>query len=120
MHFHTPDAQRQLDAMTVAQLDALAFGVVRMDHDGVVTFYNASEASVSGLSGPRVLGKHFFQDVAPCTNNYLVAQRYADEPELDASLDYVFTFRMRPTPVRLRLLRSASSVHQYLLVERVR
>jgi len=43
-------------------------------------------------------------DVGPCTNNYLVAQRFLDCDELDEQLDYVFTFRMAPTPVRLRML----------------
>ena len=33
-----------------------------------------------------------------------MAQRYEDEPELDAYVDYVFTYIMKPTPVKLRLL----------------
>jgi hypothetical protein len=51
-------------------------------------------------------------------NNFMVAQRFEDEPEIDAKLDYVFTYRMRPTPVRLRLLKRASMPHMYLVVER--
>ena len=39
-------------------------------------------------------------------NNYLVAQRFIDEPEIDDTIDFVLTLRMRPTPVKLRLLKS--------------
>jgi hypothetical protein len=63
-----------------------------------------------------VTGRNFFADIGPCTNNFLVAQRYADSDELDEQLDYVFTFRMAPTPVRLRLLARAGSLRQYLAV----
>ena len=71
---------------------------------------------VSGLTPARVIGRNFFTDVGPCTNNYLVAQRYADSDDLDEQLDYVFTFRMAPTPVRLRLLARKGSERQYLAV----
>jgi hypothetical protein len=63
-----------------------------------------------------VTGRNFFVDIGPCTNNYLVARRYADGGELDEQLDYVFTFRMAPIPVRLRLLAREGSPRQYLAV----
>jgi hypothetical protein len=63
-----------------------------------------------------VLGRNFFEAVALCTNNYLIAQRYADEDELDEFLDFVFTFRMAPTPVRIRMMAMAGSPRQYLAV----
>ena len=99
-------------------LDELAFGVVRMRIGGEVVAYNAWESNMAGLSKERVLTRNFFADVAPCTNNYLVAERYLNEPKRDATLDYVFTLRMKPTAVKLRLLRSAAADHMYLLVKR--
>ena len=118
MPFDAPDALNQLAALGDAELDALAFGVVRMSLDGTVTAYNATESQSSHLSREATLGRHFFTEVAPCTNNYLVAQRFLDEAELDATIPYVFTFRMRPTPVQLRMLRSATSSQMFLLIER--
>ncbi len=89
-----------------------------MTPEGVVTAYNPCEASLSGLSPATVIGRNFFLDVAPCTNNFLVAQKFLDHPELDETLDYVFTFRMRPTSVQLRLLRSAAATAQYLIIRK--
>ncbi len=107
-----------LDAMPPEQLDELPFGVVGMSPEGTVEIYNATESKLAGLRAVVVLGTDFFLNTAQCMNNFMVAQRLQDEPELDATLDYVLTFRMRPTPVRLRLLRSASVQRRYLMIQR--
>jgi hypothetical protein len=49
-------------------------------------------------------------------NNYLVAQRFDDEPLIDLQMDYTFTFRVRPTPVRLRLLKRPDQPTRYVVV----
>lgn len=115
MNFDAIDLLASLDAADNAALDAQDFGIVTMDHEGTVLAYNRAESALAGLGPAQVIGRHFFSQVAPCTNNYLVAQRY-EEPALDDSLDYVFTLRMRPTKVRLRLLKGAA--RQYLVVQR--
>jgi photoactive yellow protein len=107
-----------LEQASAEDLDQLGFGVVAMGPDGVVAAYNRTESALSGLTPSRVVGRHFFTSVAPCTNNHLVAQRFETETELDAVIDYVFTLRMAPTPVRLRLLRHPSARRLYLLVAR--
>lgn len=99
-------------------LDQLSFGVIQMDAGGFVTHYNRSESLASGLRPERVMGRHFFTAVAPCANNALVAGRFVAEPELDAIIDYVFTWWLRPTAVRLRMLRAPERRHAYLLVQR--
>jgi photoactive yellow protein len=115
--FDHPNLAELLDGATALQgLDDLPFGLIVMDRSGVVIAYNAYESRRAGLDRHRVLGRNFFQEVGPCTNNYLIAERYDTEEELDEELDYVFTFRMAPTPVRLRLLLRRGSTRQYLAV----
>lgn len=118
MNFEDAAGLAQLEAMSPQLLDELAFGVVRMRTGGEVVAYNEWESKMAGLSKERVLARNFFVDIAPCTNNFKVAERFMSEPELDATLDYIFTLRMKPTDVKLRLLRSASADHMYLLVKR--
>ena len=117
--FDAADAIAWLDAADGATLDLLPYGVIRMDRHGMVTHYNRTESLVAGLSPERVMGRHFFTTVAPCANNALVAFRFNAEPSLDATIDYVFTLRLRPTPVRLRMLRVPEGRHAYLLVHRL-
>ncbi len=104
--------------MSPLELDSLSFGVIQMSAGGQVTAYNTWESEKAGLSKDRVLHRNFFADVAPCMNNYLVAERFLAEPELDVVLDYILTLRMAPTPVQLRLLKSIAAAHMYLLVKR--
>ncbi len=115
--FDEPHLLDRLDMADEAMLDGLPFGVVAMTAGGVVTAYNAAESRLSGLSPATVIGRHFFSAVAPCTNNFMVAHRFETEPELDAVIDYVFTFRMQPTQVRLRLLKQPGQRWMYLAVK---
>ena len=104
--------------MDPARLDRLPFGVVGLSQDGIVEVYNQTEARLAGLNRDDVIGTSFFLSVAQCMNNFLVAQRFEDEEEIDVVVAYVLTFKMRPTPVRLRLLKRADHPRRYLLIQR--
>ena len=112
----------ELDRLSDEELDALDFGVIGMDAQGVVRRYNAFESKAAGLSTARVLGQPLFTVVAPCMNNFMVAQRFDEAQEgaglLDTVVDYVLTLRMRPVKVKLRLLAAPSASHRYVLVQR--
>lgn len=108
----------ELDGLSVAELDRLPFGVVGLDAQGVVQVYNATEARLAGLRAERIVGVRFFEAVAQCMNNVLVAQRFEDEAELDATVPFVLTLRMRPTSVTLRLLAHPGARRRYVLIRR--
>jgi photoactive yellow protein len=119
--FDAPSLHSLLDGLSDVELDALGFGVIGFDSQEAVGRYNATESRLAGLSPSRVLGHGLFTVVAPCMNNFLVAQRFqdaaaADEP-LDATIDYVFTLRMRPRKVKLRLLARPGSANRYVVVQ---
>jgi photoactive yellow protein len=108
----------ELEAMSDDDRDTLAFGVVGVDRDGTTIVYNRTEAAMAGLDQQSVIGTGFFDTVAQCMNNFMVAQRFEDEAELDEVIPYVLTLRMRPTRVRLRLLAKAASPLRFILIER--
>ena len=108
----------QLETASGSALDALPFGSIGLNAEGHVEIYNATEARLAGLPRERVVGKHFFSAVGLCMNNFMVAQRFEDEPRLDATIDYVLTLRMRPTPVKLRMLQSPEARRRYILIQR--
>lgn len=121
--FADPQLYEGLEQASDAALDALDFGVIGFDADTVVRRYNAFESRAAGLSPERVLGHAFFTVVAPCMNNFMVAQRFEDAwregSALDDTIDYVLTLRMRPVKVRLRLLAAPGAARSYVLVHRV-
>lgn len=107
-----------LDTLEVDRLDTLPFGVVGLSSAGIVETYNATESQLAGLPRETVLGTHYFSVTAQCMNNFMVAQRFEDEAEIDAIIDYVLTLRMRPTPVRLRLLKASRVDRRFILIQR--
>ncbi|WP_020652132.1 hypothetical protein [Massilia niastensis] len=120
--FDMPDLAARLDQCSPEELDQLGFGVIGFDADTHVHRYNAFESQAAGLSQQRVVGQPLFTNVAPCMNNFMVAQRFedaaADGGTLDDTIDYVLTLRMRPVKVALRLLAGPGRANRYVLVQR--
>ena len=120
--FEQADIAEQLAAADDAALDGVQFGIIGFDEQTVVQRYNTFESQLAGLDKSRVLGHPFFTSVAPCMNNFLVAQRFEDAmamgDSLDATVDYVLTLRMRPVKVKLRLLAGSASTLRYVLILR--
>lgn len=123
MEFTSPEILNWLEHSDDEAVDALSFGVVRIDEGGRATRYNAYESRQAGLAKAEVLDQVFFDQIAPCMNNRMVAGRFAEsrqtESALDTIIDYVLAFRSAITPVQLRLLYSPSFTCHYLLIQRL-
>jgi photoactive yellow protein len=122
LSFATPELHDHLARLGADELDHLDFGVIGFDAGTNVCQYNRTESEAAGLSASRVLGQPLFTNVAPCLNNFMVAQRFEDAQDegtvLDETIDYVLTLRMRPVKVALRLLSTPGSAVRYVLVQR--
>jgi len=122
MLFDSPELFETLHTLSTLELDALPFGVIGFDREGIIQRYNAHEASMAHFEVNAVLSQHLFVELAPCLNNYLVAGRFEDadtqgEP-LDEVMPYVLSFRMRPTRVSMRLIASPGAPLRFVLVQR--
>jgi photoactive yellow protein len=124
LSFTDPGLLERLDALDEAGLDALPYGVIGfgLDDECRVLRYNATESQGAGLPPERVLGLQLFSVVAQCLNNYAIAQRFEDAlasgERLDETLNWVFTLRMRPTPVVLRLMAAPGLTMRFVAVQR--
>ena len=111
--FEEAELASKLCEMTQEELDRLEFGVIAFDATTKVCRYNAYESKAAGLRPASVVGLPLFDTVAPCMNNFMIAQRFEDamatSSKLDAIIDYVLTLRMRPVKVKLRLLAAPDS-----------
>lgn len=123
MKFDQPDLLHQLESLDDAALDRVGFGAIGFDSNGLVRRYNAHESRASGLPATAVLGQPLLTDIAQCMNNYLVAQRFEDAASnnqpLDETIDFVLTWRMRPTKVKLRMLWAPGVATRYVLLHRL-
>ena len=93
-----------------------AFLAGRHQERGLKPLMQLDMAGLENRPDPnRVIGRRFFLEVAPCSNNAQVAQRF-EAATLDATIPYTLALRMKPVPVILRLLKAPDSTRMYFLV----
>jgi photoactive yellow protein len=66
--FDEPQLAEALERLAPADLDALPYGAIRLDPQGCVVSYNATERRLSGYA-KDVFGRSFFTEIAPCMDN---------------------------------------------------
>ncbi len=82
-----------------ASLDLLPYGIIVLDIDGNVVFYNEREEQIAGNTRVDVLGRNFFTEIAPCTQ---VAEFFGRFKEVMATegvpVEFSFHFPFKPEP----------------------
>lgn len=108
LEFESPNVGEQLKEVPEETLNAADFGIIRLDDDGVVQFFNEYESNLSGVAPEDALGQNYFNELAPCSNNRVFYGRFRDglnKGEMDEHFTYTFTYKMRPTLVDVHLYR---------------
>ena len=108
-----------IDRMNESELDALPFGAIRLDKDGRILSYNATESKLTGRDPKRVIGRNFFREVAPCTNVQAFAGRFREgiaKKEMHAIFPYRFDFEMAPRDVTVTLFYSRQTETAWVFV----
>lgn len=120
LRFDADGVGEHLRDATEEELNEAPFGVIQLDDDGVVRFYNRYESELSGIDPSDAIGKHFFSRLAPCSNNRLFQGRFEagiQEGNLDERFTYTFTYKVRPTLVDVRLYRDEEG-HNWILIHK--
>ena len=92
--FHAADLAAAVEALDVAQIDQLPYGVIGLDPAGIVRVYNRTEAQrvvLVELSEQKYRGHAFVTDIAPCMDNEYFKGRI-DAARAAGTLDIEFTF----------------------------
>jgi photoactive yellow protein len=102
------------DETTLAELDAaedfdhFGFAVVELDDGATVIALNRAAAEMFGMVAAAAIGRDFFLQVVPGTNNRLFRgtfRRCVELPQVDLLFGYTFTYRIAPTDARVHLHR---------------
>lgn len=116
-------APQHLDALSEAQLDAMPYGAIRVDHKGTILFYSRSQGLIANREPEAVIGRNFFSDVAPCT---VVPEFYGRfrkgvlTGDLNTAFEFVFDFEMHPVQVRIAMRGAERPGEFWILVEPLR
>lgn len=111
-----------LDDRSDAELDALPFGVIGLDEEGIVLRYNLYESRLARLDRNQVVGRRFFQEIAPCLGEEAFQARYrafvGGAERKSAPLEFVFDFAFGAQEVAIEMVRAAGAPRFYLVVNR--
>jgi photoactive yellow protein len=125
----SPSAEREelesvlerLHVLDEAQLDALPFGLIRLDRTGKVLSYNRTEAELAQMNRRRPLGLNFFDDVAPCTRVKAFQGRFlagVERGELNETFGFRFEFAHGSRYVAITLYSSRTDDSVWVIVSK--
>ena len=121
LDFDDDGVGERLRQASAKQLNAADFGIVRVDDNGRVQFYNEYESRLANVAPEDARGENFFTELAPCSNNRIFLGRFKKgvrTDDLDTSFTYTFTYKMRPTLVDIRLYRDEKQNNWVLVRKR--
>jgi photoactive yellow protein len=113
------DSQR-IEDLAADDFNALPFGAIKLDIDGVVLQYNAYEARLAGRDPGKVIGRNFFTEVAPCTNVQEFAGRFRSGVEagsLNVTFPYRFMFPDRYVDVEITMMLAPGATGAWVFVK---
>lgn len=121
VRFDPDDLQNAVSNLSDAEIDNLIYGAVELDAEGTILRYNLAESELTGRKPEEVIGRNFFNDVAPCTRSDEFSGRFfkgVETGEFNAIFEYVFDHEMAPTKVRILMIRSVVRDTYWLLIKR--
>lgn len=103
------------------EADECDFGIIHLDDAGNVVMVNKYQSELGGVPVPQFEGKHWFTKVAPCTNNGLIYGAFKKgvaAKSLNVCAPYTFTFKMKPTNVKIHMYRCPQSGKNFVFCVR--
>lgn len=122
IQFGQADIENALSGLAADQIDDLAFGAIQLDAEGTILAYNQAEGAITGRDPQAVIGKNFFNDVAPCTKSPAFYGRFQEgvrTGDLSTMFEYVFDYEMRPTKVKVHMKKALVGDTYWIFVKRV-
>ena len=122
IEFGQHDIENVLARLSDVQIDNLAFGAIQLDAKGVILQYNTTESNITGRSKDFVLGKNFFDEVAPCCNTSIFRGTFdtgVQSGHLDTIFNYIFDYKMNPTRVKIHMWKAMATKTYWIFVKRL-
>lgn len=120
--FGADDIENALSKLSDGQIDDLAFGAIELDTTGKILQFNVAEGAITGRDPKAVVGKNFFNEVAPCTKSPEFHGRFKEGVEsgsLNTMFEYVFDNNMQPTKVKVHMKNAVSGDTIWVFVKRL-
>ena len=93
-----------------------------VNQHGDVLRFNQLESGISGRAANDVVGKNFFNDVAPCAKGQVFYNHFfraVADGQVNTMFDYWFDYKMQPTNVRIHMKSADTARGIWIFIKRV-
>lgn len=104
------------------RIELLPFGAVMLDRSGKIVKFNAAESLIAGRAASDVMGRNFFNEVAPCAKGkkfHGEFMKFSQTGQVNTLLDYEFDYKMKPVKVRIHVKSAPDGQSCWIFVKRV-
>ena len=122
IEFGQGDLDNVLANMSANEIDDLAFGAIQLDGAGKILSFNQAESNITGRRKDAVIGRNFFEEVAPCCNKPKfrgVFDEGVRSGNLNVIFDYTFDYVMKPTRVKIHMKKAVADNSYWVFVKRL-
>ena len=122
IEFGQTDLGNVIATLSPTEIDLLAFGAIQLDATGKILAFNQTESNITGRQKASVLGRNFFNDIAPCCNTLLFRGTFdagVKAGSLNAIFDYTFDYVMKPTRVKIHMKNAVADNTYWVFVKRL-
>ncbi|MEM9249181.1 MAG: photoactive yellow protein [Pseudomonadota bacterium] len=101
--------------------ESLAFGAVLLDRNGKVVKYNKAEGMIAGRDPSEVVGKDFFNEIAPCAKGkrfHGEFLKFHQSGSINVMFDYKFAYKGANVGVKIHLKSQPDGQHCWMFVKR--
>jgi photoactive yellow protein len=101
--------------------ESLPFGAVLLDRMGKVAKYNKAEGLIAGRSPNEVIGKDFFNEIAPCAKGkrfHGEFLKFNRSGQANVMFDYKFNYKGADVAVKIHLKAQPDGQFCWMFVKR--
>jgi photoactive yellow protein len=116
------DNVENLLAQDPNRIENLPFGAILVDRIGKILQYNSAESAIAGRSPADVIGRNFFNDIAPCAKGHAFQSKFSGAiaaGQVNTLFEYTFDYKMAPTKVRVHLKSTNVNDGIWIFIKRV-
>jgi photoactive yellow protein len=119
VRFDAADLVQHIERLSQSDLDNLPFGVILIDREGLIRFYNKTEAQKSGY-GKDPTGQNLFVISSRMASNDFHGRikRAMDEGPVDLEFGWSGDYDDPTRDLRLRVLSSSDNNNIWIFIER--
>ena len=99
----------------------LPFGAVLLDRSGKIVKYNKAEGLIAGRSPEEMMGKDFFNEIAPCAKGkrfHGEFLKFHRSGQINVMFDYKFAYKGANVGVKIHLKAQPDGQHCWMFVKR--